>query len=166
MLRVCVKIPRPCAGADTPPGSAGRGGSGTPESYTGGKDAERAYSLQLPRPSHYWWLKFQAIQTLFQSPSSLLTWMKPESQKAPLGKAVKVWAFWGVSFHFAVYWLVRKLLGGFCIHHCGASPSLWFLQTAVLLPGKLQGPSCSEPRPGPPQGLRLGLAGRQGVLPL
>ena len=62
LLRVCVKIPKPCGVADTPSGSAG-----TPEiTRPPGQDAERAYSLRLPQPSHYWGLKSQAIQTQFQ----------------------------------------------------------------------------------------------------
>ena len=57
-----MKIPKPRSVLDTPSGS-----TGTPEiTLPPGQDAERAYSLRLPWPSHYWGLKSQAIQTQFQ----------------------------------------------------------------------------------------------------
>lgn len=100
-MTVCVQTSKPHGVADTPSGSAG-----TPEiTRPLGQDAERAYSLRLPRPSRYWGLKSQAIQTQFQGLNlpSLPPWVKPERQKALPGNAVKVWAFLGGFLSFCCF---------------------------------------------------------------
>lgn len=135
MSRVCVNIPKPCAGRDTPPGSSGPGGRtrGPEISLHLGRAQKEFIHGGCLGPTHYWRLKFQAIQTQLQCRNHPLCPDVTRASEGLGGNAGKVWAFL-VSFCLAVYWLVRKHVVGFCIEMPSSlSLFLWSCQALSFL---------------------------------